>query len=327
MQSRQVFGRNRVIFDHRTKRNNWSFEWFAESTFIWVFPIRQKILYVSQIAVTLHGIRHHFSSRPDCNSTAEVPSWILHTASQRPHLFLTGEVLTYNDSKMNLHKLCQILCKCQCKWLLVFTSAPRSFVSSFLFPEVFVLHGYDWIIHWVAKSSTTTAHRWLFRDSLSSLGILWSAVIKSPKFSARSTAAPVRFLQGALVILVLMQMSQWSEKKILCLPDTTFPRGSWADSREELAGASLWAETLSSTRLSVNSSNHSGRSRNGFLRTVSLSPFLFVFSVSAGSCDGLIRTVLLVLPSCWCGMHCRNYCFLQYWCWRCRCGWAWRACR
>ena len=28
---------------------------------------------------------------------------------------------------------------------------------------------------------------------------------------------------------------------------------------------------------------------------VSLSPFLFVFSVSAGSCDGLTRTVLLIL--------------------------------
>ena len=30
--------------------------------------------------------------------------------------------------------------------------------------EVFVLHGYDWI-RWVAKSCTTTAYRWLFRDS------------------------------------------------------------------------------------------------------------------------------------------------------------------
>ena len=32
-----------------------------------------------------------------------------------------------------------------------------------------------------------------------------------------------------------------------------------------------------------------------FLRAVSSSSFLFVFSVSAGSCDGLTRTVLLVL--------------------------------
>ena len=41
--------------------------------------------------------------------------------------------------------------------------------------------------------------------------------------------------------------------------------------------------------------NHSGRSRNGFSRTFSLSPFLFLFSLSAGSCDGCARAVLLVL--------------------------------
>ena len=37
-------------------------------------------------------------------------------------------------------------------------SAPRTFVSSFAFPEVFALHGYD-CIHSVAKSCTTTAYR------------------------------------------------------------------------------------------------------------------------------------------------------------------------
>ena len=47
--------------------------------------------------------------------------------------------------------------------------------------EVCVLHGYD-CNHWVAKSCTTTAYRWLFRDSHPSLRTLWSAVIKSPKF-------------------------------------------------------------------------------------------------------------------------------------------------
>ena len=46
--------------------------------------------------------------------------------------------------------------------------------------EVLVLHGYAWI-HWVARSCTTTAYRWLFRDSQLSLRTLWSAVIKSPK--------------------------------------------------------------------------------------------------------------------------------------------------
>ena len=54
--------------------------------------------------------------------------------------------------------------------------------------EIFVLHGYDWI-HWVVKSCTPTAHRWLFRDSQPSLSTLWSAAIESPKFYARSSSA------------------------------------------------------------------------------------------------------------------------------------------
>ena len=62
--------------------------------------------------------------------------------------------------------------------------------------EVFVLHGYDWI-HWVAKSFTTTAYRWLFRDSQFPLRTLWSAVIKSPKnFSTRYDSAIASSARG-----------------------------------------------------------------------------------------------------------------------------------
>ena len=45
---------------------------------------------------------------------------------------------------------------------------------------------------------------------------------------------------------------------MVCLPDTTFPRGREADSREELAGASLCSGTLSPTSFSLNSCSHSG---------------------------------------------------------------------
>ena len=97
--------------------------------------------------------------------------------------------------------------------------------------EVCVLHGYDWI-HWVAKSCTTTAYRWLFRDSQLSLRTLWSAVIKSPKFAARGTAPPMRLLHGALVILVLWQISQFRSLGkwvwTLCLPQNhTSRRRRW----------------------------------------------------------------------------------------------------
>ena len=56
----------------------------------------------------------------------------------KSHLFLICVVLTYNDSRISLHKTCLILRKCQCKWLWVSLSAPRTFVRSFLFPEKFL---------------------------------------------------------------------------------------------------------------------------------------------------------------------------------------------
>ena len=74
--------------------------------------------------------------------------------------------------------------------------------------EVFLLHGSERIL-WVARSCTTTAYQWLFRDSPSSLRTLSYAVIKSPNLSARCTTLPLRLLHGALVILVLRQISQF----------------------------------------------------------------------------------------------------------------------
>ena len=65
---------------------------------------------------------------------------------------------------------------------------------------VFVLHGYVWI-HWVVDSCTTTAYRWLCRDSQLSLRTLWFAALKSPKFSARSTAPPLRQNTTGLPVL------------------------------------------------------------------------------------------------------------------------------
>ena len=46
-----------MIFDHCSKRDNSSVKRHSEPPFIWCFPIRQEILNVSQIAVTLHEIR------------------------------------------------------------------------------------------------------------------------------------------------------------------------------------------------------------------------------------------------------------------------------
>ena len=81
--------------------------------------------------------------------------------------------------------------------------------------------------------------------------------------------------------------------KILCLPDTTFARSPESNSREELE-ASRCSGTLSSTRFSVNSSSHSGRSRKVSPRTSSLSFFLG-FLISVGPRDESPRTSSLIL--------------------------------
>ena len=56
MKSCLIYGWNLIIFDHCSKRNDWSFEWFSESSFIRSLPIRQEILNVSQIGIEFHGI-------------------------------------------------------------------------------------------------------------------------------------------------------------------------------------------------------------------------------------------------------------------------------
>ena len=129
--------------------------------------------------------------------------------------------------------------------------------------EVLFLHGYAWI-HMVARSCTTTAYRWLFRDSQLSLRTLWSAVIKSQKFTARGTASPLRLLHGALVILVRLQISQFRSLGkwvwTLCLPKSSrlFVVGSEETSWEELAWEPPCNGISSSTKFSLNSCSHSG---------------------------------------------------------------------
>ena len=57
----------------------------------------------------------------------------------------------------------------------------------------------------------------------------------------------------------------------------------------------LYTRILSSTRFFVNSFSHADRSRNGSPREISLSSFLFLLSLSAGSDDGSRHTWLLIL--------------------------------
>ena len=159
--------------------------------------------------------------------------------------------------------------------------------------EVLVLHGYAWI-HRVAGSCTTTAYRWLFRDSQLSLRTLWSAVIKSPKFTARSTASPLHLLHGALVILVFLQISQFRSRGEMSFNTVLTNVGSTEASWEELAWESPFSGISSSTKFSLNSCSHSGISEfNGF------APFYrgFLSDLSSTEVDTCTGEVSLLIPS------------------------------
>ena len=51
-----VFRRDKIMFNHGAKRNDWSFQFFSKTPFVWSLPIRQEILNVSQIGFAFHGI-------------------------------------------------------------------------------------------------------------------------------------------------------------------------------------------------------------------------------------------------------------------------------
>ena len=218
---------------------------------------------------------HHSLSRPDCNNTAEVPSFTLRTAlSAIPIVSYRWSVDV--DSKTDLHRICQIVSGSPGN-VLLYTGMFVSTVLPSLLP--------------------TTAYRWLFRDSLSSPRILWSAVNKSPKISTLGTTVPVRVLQEALVIFDFKQISKFGSfgkcVKTLCLPapGSAFARGSMG-----WLGSVLTSLLQVSTKFSLNSCSQSGNSCDTSLCTSSRSSFLFLFSVSVESCNGSSRSSSLVLP-------------------------------
>ena len=113
-----VFRGYGVVFNQWTKWDDGPIEWFTKAPFVWCFPIKQSVLNMSQGAVTL--------------SQMSLLSFCV-LLTQQSHLFLNDEGLMCNDSTLGLHRLCQVPGNCQCKWLL----APRTFASSFQFPEKF----------------------------------------------------------------------------------------------------------------------------------------------------------------------------------------------
>ena len=170
--------------------------------------------------------------------------------------------------------------------------------------EVFVLHGYD-CVHCVVKSCTTIAYRWLFRDShpfTENFVIGCNQINKNN--SVLGTTVPVRFLQEALVILVVRHISQFRSFgkwiKMLCLPDTTFALRFWQRFMRRTGSVSVFWNTF----IYQNSCSHSGR-----------------------SCDTFPCSSSRILTSCCCWMFRVSHDFLRWRCTRSRWKWSWRTCR
>ena len=147
-------------------------------------------------------------------------------------------------------------------------------------------------IHWVAKSCTTKAYRWLLRDFLASLKILWSAVIKYQKFPLGRDCTNT-FSARSPCFFVFKQKSQFGSfgkcVKTLCLPETgsTFARRSTGASWQELEV--LWSP-------SGYLQGSIGNSCDISCYTSSPSPLTFLNLVSLDSCSVSPRSSSLTLP-------------------------------
>ena len=150
---------------------------------------------------------------------------------RQSRLFLICVVWTYGDSSIIPRKTCRIPRYCHCEWLLVSSSAPGTSLGFSGSREKFLFYMGRDSNHWVAKSCTTTAYRWLFRDSLSSP---WIFVIRCDQVTEifRSGHDPCYFgLQADITIWILRIV-----RNTLCLPEpgSTFARGSTGSSWDDL---------------------------------------------------------------------------------------------
>ena len=133
---RLVSCRNRTMFDHCPKRNQWAFEWFSEPHED--FSIFQEALDISQTAIAPHR-----ASPPFFNPILIVAILLnLRTAFQRCHLSRIDEVLKFGDSMIELHQIFPNANELSVQITFDSCDGSRNF-REFLSVscEIFVLHG------------------------------------------------------------------------------------------------------------------------------------------------------------------------------------------
>ena len=272
-----------MTFNHCSKRNYWPFEWFSKSPFIRSFPVCQEILDILQIVLAFHRI----------SPPIFIQSWLqqycwgsfFHSSYDSPSdAICLDEVLMFDDSMIDLHKIFQIPMSCPFKKLSVFATARGTFANSFpyLVKSLF----------FARIGLNPLSGKILNNDSVSVI-VPWFTLLRGPcdqPLSSHQTfllevelrqcvfcKEPLSFyFASRLRNFSLLGKWVWT----LCLLnfDTTFVGRSESESWEVCAGAC----TSASSRLSVNSSNHSERSRKRSSESRFSSRLLYLFWVFEG---------------------------------------------
>ena len=204
------------------------------------------------------------------------------------------EVSKFGNSMINLHRICQIPSNCQCKWLSAFLTARETFSLSLfrLLAAPSVLTNFSAsrvkILFFTRIRLNPLSSEILYHDCVPVIlswftsFIVWSAVIKSPNFSARSGASPVRLLQGAFVILVLKQTSQ----------SRSFGEVSKNTVLSRYHSGELCADARNSVsfKFSLKSFKQSGRSANGSSESFLSLLFFLWFWISENGTSVLVAS-------------------------------------
>ena len=150
MDSWLVFRRNRVILNQWPKRNDRSFNMVSQN--VSHMGSSQQIRDLERFAKKYSIPRNlptNFHLDPIATIQQRCLLLLCALLFQQSHWFLICVVSTYNDSRKDLHRLCQFPRNWQSKWLWVSYLAPRTFAGSFAFPQKF-LFGTDttWSVRW-----------------------------------------------------------------------------------------------------------------------------------------------------------------------------------
>ena len=290
MNSRLIFWWSRMIFNHCSKRHHWPFEWFSKSSFARSFPIGQEVLDVSQIATAFHKVW----------PPPFIQSWLWQSCWST---FLYSSNGSFSDA------ICLGSMSC---WSAVFHHKSSHALPNFIELSVCTTFGLCdgsknfnknffrlvWgfcfarirlnpLIEWqdLAPRQRTDdcfeihIHQWELCDP---------QLLNHQTFLHEARLSPVRFLQGALVILFSSRRRNFGHSEsenYHCASSILFPLLQ--------DGASLV-----STRLSFKSTNQNGRSAKGSSAFFLSSLFLFWFWIFRDSCPSLLVAWTWRWPRC-----------------------------